>query len=353
MVIERYMDIVSGKSRGLAAPLVRGMLWMLSWPYWLVAATRNAMFDGGLKTIHEVAVPVIAVGNLTTGGTGKTPIVATVVQLLQDIGLTPGIVSRGYHSDESGTNDEKRVLAQLCPAVPHQQNPDRVAAANALIESEGVTVIVLDDAFQHRRIHRQLNIVLIDATNPFGFDHLLPRGLLRESLSGLCRANLVLITRADAVCATALQKIRDTIATHNSSLAERTFPVSFQPTGLLSGWGEQRPLASIANQRVVVATAIGNPAAFVATCETMKADVVATMFFPDHHHYSTADIDRIQQSARTANADTILTTLKDLVKIPQDQSNFQAVQIDTVFESEAHKQQIRHALQTAVQPSDV
>ncbi len=281
---------------------------------------------------------MIAIGNLTTGGTGKTPIVATVVKLLQELGQRPGIVSRGYRADETGENDEKRVLAQLCPDVSHEQNPKRVAAAQKLISNANVTALVLDDAFQHRRIHRDLNIVLIDATNPFGYGHLLPRGLLREPLSGLKRADCVLITRADAVSDAALQRIAATVAKHGPSLGENIFRVSFRPTGLLSHIGTH-PLSDVKNTPVTVMTAIGNPEAFVNTCQRIGADVVASMFFPDHHHYTDADLNSVRQHAEATGAPLILTTLKDLVKIPAANEDIRAVQIETAFESE-HAQRL-------------
>ncbi|MEZ6127839.1 MAG: tetraacyldisaccharide 4'-kinase [Planctomycetaceae bacterium] len=190
---EAFKQLISGQSRGLAACVGRGLLRCLSIPYSMLMQLRNAAFDIGLKATHRVDVPVIAIGNLTTGGTGKTPIVAFLVRQLQELGWRPGIVSRGYRADSSGENDEKRVLAGLCPGVPHEQNPDRIAAARKLLAETDVDVIVLDDALQHRRIHRDLNVVLVDASNPFGYGYELPRGLLRESLSGLKQADLVLI----------------------------------------------------------------------------------------------------------------------------------------------------------------
>ncbi|WP_077026199.1 tetraacyldisaccharide 4'-kinase [Fuerstiella marisgermanici] len=344
---ESFKQLISGKSRGVMASVARGMLHCLSMPYSGVMCLRNAAFDIGLKKDTRVAVPVISIGNLTTGGTGKTPIVATVVKLLQELGQRPGIVSRGYRADASGENDEKRVLAQLCPDVSHEQNPDRVAAAQKLIDTASVTAIVLDDAFQHRRIHRDLNIVLIDATNPFGYGHLLPRGLLREPLSGLKRADVVLITRADSASENTLSEIAATVIEQNPSLAQKIFRVSFRPTGLLSNAGA-RPLSHVEDKPVTVMTAIGNPGAFVNTCRQIGADVVTSMFFPDHHHYTEADLQSARQHAEAAGAPLILTTLKDLVKIPDANDDICAVQIATAFESEKAQQLFRDHLAAAV-----
>lgn len=333
MDVQSYMEIISGKRRGPVGSALRAALKLLSVPYSAVTTLRNFAFQNGLKKVHEVSVPVIAIGNLTTGGTGKTPVVAAIVQMLQQAGRKPGIVSRGYHADDTGENDEKRVLAVLCLGVPHQQDPDRVAAANVLIEQHAVDCIVLDDAFQHRRIARDLNIVLIDATNPFGFGHQLPRGLLRESLAGLKRADLVLVTRSDSVSADELTSIKSEVVRHNPALSDRIVSVCFQSTELLGHGKRRQALESIAGQPVAVMTAIGNPTAFVETCQRLNADIVTTRFFPDHHHFTDEELNRIQEDAQQNGAAVILTTLKDLVKIANSYDNFLAVQISTVFES--------------------
>lgn len=297
---------------------------------------RNAAYDLGLKKVATAEVPVIAIGNLTTGGTGKTPIVAAVVQKLQQVGHRPGIVSRGYRADASGQNDEKRVLAMQCPDVPHEQNGDRIIASKTLIRDHQVTAIVLDDAFQHRRIDRNFNVVLIDATNPFGFGYLLPRGLLRESIGGLRRADFVLITRADAVPSLQLRQIRETCVQHDARLVNRIAEVSFQPTTMISSSGERRPINELSGQPVVVMTAIGNPEAFLTTCEGLELEIVDRRFFPDHHYFSPAEVADVCQRATELNA-TVVTTVKDLVKITDPPERLFAVDIQAQF-SDADEQ---------------
>ncbi|MDG1896772.1 MAG: tetraacyldisaccharide 4'-kinase [Fuerstiella sp.] len=343
-----YRKQISGEASGLLPGIVRLLLRALSAPYGLTILLRNAAFDKGFRRATAVSAPVIAIGNLTTGGTGKTPIVAAVVKSLQEQGLRPGIVSRGYRADNTGENDEKRVLEWLCPNVPHEQNPNRVTASEKLIASERVDVIVLDDAFQHRQIARDLNIVLIDATNPFGYGFQLPRGLLREPASSLSRADMVLITRSDNVSEDALQEIEATVRRHNEKLVDHTYRVSFRPTGLIPGSGDEgRSAEAVKNQPVTVMTAIGNPEAFVATCRQINAKVAATRFFADHHHYTPTDLDEVQQLAESAAAPLILTTLKDLVKIPEGSENIMAVQIETVFASAKNEPMFRDELARA------
>ena len=343
-----YKDQISGASRGILPSILRCGLRVLSAPYSLLMALRNAAFDFGFKETTVVSVPVIAIGNLTTGGTGKTPIVAAVVKALREQGFRPGIVSRGYRADATGQNDEKRVLELLCPNVPHEQNPNRVTASEKLIASEGVNVVVLDDAFQHRRIVRDLNIVLIDATNPFGYGYQLPRGLLREPVSSLSRADVVLITRSDNVSEDVLQEIETTVRRHNSTLVDHTYRVGFRPTGLIAGSGiDAQSIDAVRNQPVTVMTAIGNPEAFVTTCRQIDAEIVATRFFPDHHHYTQEDLNEVRKLAEEAGAPLILTTLKDLVKIPDRYENIFAVEIETVFETADNTPMFRDELARA------
>ena len=196
--VSHWMEIVSGRRQGLVASTSRVGLSLLEPFYAGAMSIRNHLFDRGWRPQTRIPVPVISVGNLTAGGTGKTPTVAWVVRTLQSWGATPAIISRGY-GGQGGTNDEKRVLDQLLPGVLHRLNPDRVAAALELTsatDSSRPSVLVLDDAFQHRRIARDFDLVLVDCLNPWGFGHLFPRGLLRESLRSLQRASCVLLTRS-------------------------------------------------------------------------------------------------------------------------------------------------------------
>lgn len=306
-------------------------------------AVRNAAYEFRWRETAKVEVPVISIGNLTTGGTGKTPIVAAVVKMLQDIDQRPGIVSRGYKADSSGENDEKRVLNLKCPGVPHRQNPDRIVASLELLSEQDVSAIVLDDGFQHRRIHRDLDIVLIDATNPFGFDHLLPRGLLRESLAGLRRADFVLITRANQTSPERLDEIREKCVRSNPRLEDRMADVSFEPSHLIDGASHQQPVSEIHASPVFVMTGIGNPDAFVQTCRELGPQIVGTRFFPDHHHFTSAEVNSVAAEAAALDA-RILTTVKDLVKIANPPAGLLAVDIEARFCSDDDQNVLRELL---------
>ncbi len=222
----RYFQIISGTKQGIPAALARLGLASLAVPYGLIMALRNRAYDFGELKTHRVSVPVVSLGNLTTGGTGKTPIAAELANQLLQAGLKPAIVSRGYRADASGKNDEARVLEILVPQAIQILNRDRVAGAEQVIDA-GANVILLDDGYQHRQLHRDFNLLLIDALNPFGYGRLLPRGLLRESLVGARRADLVLLTRADLVTSEQLSEINAQLKQIGCFLVVRTVSISF------------------------------------------------------------------------------------------------------------------------------
>ncbi|MEM0927420.1 MAG: tetraacyldisaccharide 4'-kinase, partial [Planctomycetota bacterium] len=205
-----FLRIIDGSDRRIAASVIRIGLWAASFPYRFAIGLRNRSFDRGTN-VSRVDVPVISVGNLTTGGTGKTPVVAFLAKWFRDRGVRVAIVSRGYGRGDADENDEALELHQRLPDVPHLQDPDRVQSARIAIEELGTQLILMDDGFQHRRLDRDLDIVLIDATCPFGHGYLLPRGLLREPTSSLARADAVLLTRSDLVEQRCLSEIEKTV----------------------------------------------------------------------------------------------------------------------------------------------
>ena len=327
----KFRSVISGRSCGLLATALRCGLMLLTIPYGLIVRTRNVLYDAGWKQIFRPDIPIISVGNITTGGTGKTPVVALVVQALLASGRRPAIVSRGYRSDSGGTNDELKVLEQLCPGVPHLQNADRSASVRRLIHDNAADVIVMDDGMQHRRLHRTLNIVLLDATNPFGYGYLLPRGLLREPLSSLRRADLILLTRCDLVDERQIAQLRQTVVHHASGLQNRIYSVRFAPADLLSITGQRYPLTDQQKNGRTAAflmSGIGNPDGFEQTCRNAGFQVNGCRWFPDHHHYSAADVRDVVQAAIQAGTSIILTTQKDLVKLTELDVAHQQTRLD-------------------------
>jgi tetraacyldisaccharide 4'-kinase len=306
-------DLLSGTKRGLPAALARTALRVAAAFYGLGVRSRNWAFDRGWKKTERAAIPVVSLGNLTTGGTGKTPFAAFIARWFRQRGVRVSFLSRGYGAGEEGTNDEALVLDALCPDVPHLQNPDRVAAARVAHEELDSQLIILDDGFQHRRLARDLDIVLIDATNPWGFGHLLPRGLLREPLSGLKRAGLVIITRVDQVPREQVEAIhREVTRIHPPcAIAEATFP----PARLIGSAGTTAALESLSGHPVAAFCGIGNPAAFRASLEKLGCRVADVRFFPDHYNYTRTDVEDLEQWSRTLPVDAVVCTQKDLVKI--------------------------------------
>lgn len=316
---------------------------MLEPVYRVAIAQRNAGFDWGIRKPQRVNAPVVSVGNLTTGGTGKTPVVALIVQILQQQGRIPGIISRGYRSVDGQANDEKRVLERLCPGVPHEQNSSRYTAARKLISTTDIDTIVMDDGYQHRQLQRELDIVLTDATNPFGYDHLLPRGLLREPLTALKRADVVLITRSDMVAESELAAIEQRIQKIVPKLADRIGRVEFRPSGLIDGHGRRYTVEELGDQPVMLVSGIGNPEAFAGTCRNAGLRVEATQWFPDHHHYTNEDLTEIAKQAASRGINRVIMTVKDLVKIPAE-SSFLALEIAAVFPDPRHKKLLESLL---------
>lgn len=312
-----FREISSGQRQGLAASFARGVLRIAEIPYSLAVGWRNRRYDRRSHLIHHVSVPVISVGNLTTGGTGKTPMVEWLARWYATRGVRVAFVSRGYGTKADTKNDEALELAQKLPDVPHVQNRDRVAAARTAIEQFHAQLIVVDDGFQHRRLHRDLDIVLIDALEPFGYGHLLPRGMLREPIDSLGRAHVVVLSRADLIDAQSRASIQETIRPHapNATWIE----VAHTASHLVFSTGETSPLDSLDGQRVAAFCGIGNPTGFRRTLERLDCTIADWREFPDHHSYSEADCTSLAAWCESLRPiATVLCTLKDLVKINRD-----------------------------------
>jgi tetraacyldisaccharide 4'-kinase len=263
-----------------------------------------------------VGVPVVSVGNLTLGGTGKTPLVRWIGRWFQDRGVRVAIVSRGYGATAGRPNDEALELKRSLPQVPHLQNPDRVAAARSAIEKCQSQLIVLDDGFQHRRLARDLDIVLLDALEPFGFGHVFPRGTLREPAGGLRRAQLVILSRADHLDRAGRAALWKTIDQYAPQAVGAE--VIHAPRRLISAAGAEVPLAGMRGQAVAGFCGLGNPAGFRHTLESCGCRVVGFREFADHHQYTPADLEGLAAWASGLGASAVLCTGKDLVKLSVD-----------------------------------
>ncbi|MEX0744639.1 MAG: tetraacyldisaccharide 4'-kinase [Phycisphaeraceae bacterium] len=333
----RLHALLSGDDRSLSSQAARLGLRLAEPAYRLAVHARNKSFDLGLRTPARLGRPTVSVGNLTTGGTGKTPMVIELVRRLTARGRRPAVLLRGYGDDEvielrqslravAAVGDDAAAAAADVPVEP---DGDRAAAARRVLGREpGIDCFVLDDAFQRRQVHRDIDLVLIDATQPFGYGHLLPRGLLREPLASLRRAHGVIITRADQVDPEALGELDDRI----TRLAGRPAlaHAAHAWTSLLSADDSPAPLEALRPLKVLGACGIGNPASFAYRLAEHAGSLALTADGPtvvarsgpmagvvvrrDHHAYRHEELVNVLREAERRGADAVVTTEKDWVK---------------------------------------
>jgi len=294
--------------------LRNALLRPLALPYELVIRLRSQAYDLGLLSQRRLAGVVISVGNLTVGGTGKTPMVQWIAERLLAEGKRVGILTRGYRGKVSAaqsqpgapntTSDEVQLLqSRLAGEVVFGVGANRFLRGSELAAGN-VSYFILDDGFQHRQLARDVDIVLIDATNPFGGGHLLPAGRLREPRSALARADILVITRGDHSPAI------EAAVRHDSKA-----PIFYAKPHLDSvhqcADGSAADLAFLRNERVFAFCGIGNPPAFLSDLREWTFQIAAHRFFPDHHLYTQRDVLLIESQAKQAGATVLLCTEKD------------------------------------------
>jgi tetraacyldisaccharide 4'-kinase len=285
------------------------------------------------------------VGNITAGGTGKTPLVVWLYNTInhkskiknQKCGCA--ILTRGYKTHlakrknwipafagmtgrdtqyalRNAETDEPAILAECCPQAKVIVNPDRVAGANEAITKFDAKVLVMDDGFQHRRLHRDLDIVTIDATCPFGYGRMLPAGLLREPITAIKRADAVVITRCDQINETKLRELEEKLREVNPNIViTRSI---HRPVCAKLGDGKEIGVEQLKGRKIFAFCGIGNPQSFFGTIKSIGAELVGSKIYDDHHHYTDNDTSEIYEQAGAAKAELILTTQKDWSKIIGD-----------------------------------
>ena len=308
-----FRELVSGRRRGPRAALARAVLRTLEFPYTAAVRLRNWRYETGKAKAHSASVPVISVGNITLGGTGKTPTVEWLARWFAERGVRVGLVSRGYGSPSGQPNDEALELAQKLPGVPHVLDPDRVRGARRAIDEFGCQLVLLDDGFQHRRLARDFDLVLIDALEPFGFEHVFPRGTLREPLSGWSRADALVLTRAELVDAPRRAEIRDRAL----AIAPRAIwlEATHAPRVLRTVRGDEQPLESVLDKRVAAFCGVGNPESFRRALVDRGYELVGMRTFADHFAYPRHELDQLARWVGELEAGAAICTHKDLVKI--------------------------------------
>jgi len=312
-----FVRALYGSATGLAPAFFRLLMVPAAAVYGTVTWLRRRFYRRGVLPVGRLGVPVVSVGNLTSGGTGKTPVVEWVVRWLLRNGGKPAVLSRGYGgtvtSAAPGKNDEALMLARSLPGVPHYPDPDRLRAGRSAVAA-GADCLVLDDGFQHLRVHRDVNLALIDALDPFGGGWVLPAGTLRESVSCLREADAVILTRVDTVSESELGRLRERL--HRLAPQVVLCETTHRPTHLVTvGSTETEPPERIAGRKVFLFCGIGNPRGFLRTVERLAAEPVAVHFLPDHFSYRREDLARIAEDCTRAGAEVALTTEKDAVKI--------------------------------------
>ncbi|MEI8195373.1 MAG: tetraacyldisaccharide 4'-kinase, partial [Phycisphaerae bacterium] len=331
-----YYSIITGQRAGAIPAILRAIFAVLSVGYTGIVQWRNFFYDRGIFKTVKLPVPVISVGNITTGGTGKTPTVIMVVKELQRLGMRPAVLTRGYGAGKNpdgspATPDEVAVIQRECMdatgnTVPVVVNPHRVNGGREAIARFGANVLVMDDGFQHRRLYRDLNIVLVDATAPLGVPGVLPRGSWREPPRSLARANIIMVTRCEQVSRELADYAANLLTqwvTPRDIYQQRTevlglFDSAGQPVILppatpadpaTSGNGSSGP-------QVLAFAGIGNPESFVHTLRSLNLHVSAACWFDDHHLYRPeTDFTQLRQLTAERNPSAWVTTLKDLVKL--------------------------------------
>lgn len=325
--------LITTKQSGVIPIILRPPLIPLSWLYGVVIWIRNYCFTSGIFKLKRLPCTVISVGNIVAGGTGKTPAVAAIAKLLQNKDLQVAILLRGYKRrrseqitvvsdgenrlcsrEESG--DEADMLARQLPNIPIIVGKQRYLTGKAAIECFKSDVLILDDGFQHRQLARNVNILTIDATQPFGTGALLPIGTLREPTTAIQRADIIFLTRTDAVDINIADlKVPLNRLAPNTPILESIH----QPTSLY--WLNQTdkhvtmPIEDITGKRLLAVCGIGNPDAFVATLQKYNPEVVELFAFPDHHVYTESDLLQIQHQMQQCEAEWIVTTQKDEQKL--------------------------------------
>ena len=255
---------------------------------------------------------MVSVGNITLGGTGKTPMVEWIARWYRHRGVRVTLISRGY-GHAGGINDEGLVLEENLPDVPHLQDPDRVKLASIAITELEAELIILDDGFQHRRLARDLDLVMLDALDPFGLGRLFPRGLMREPIRSLRRASAVVLSRADLLEPSQRELIRRRV--RRTAPALPFIEARHAPIDLIDGEGQTYPLDELAGKEVAAFCGIGNPEGFRRTLLPLCRHVIDLKVFPDHHLYGAGDVRSLADWAGRMGANLALTTQKDLVKL--------------------------------------
>jgi len=331
------VDVILERRVGKRAGLLRILLRGLSFLYLAIVSLRIQLYGSNMMRPHQLGCPVVSIGNLTVGGTGKTPVVEKLARELSLRGRKVAILSRGYKStrrripgndpspvrvvseggallfDSKNAGDEPFMLAKNLRGVAVVVDKDRVECGRHAISQLGSDLLILDDGLQYLRLHRRFDLVLIDREAPFGNEYILPRGTLREPPHHLRRATHILVTKSDG---SDLSELHQRIRRYNRTapiIECRHRPVELQDFST----GEQLPLASLQGLRAGSLSAIASPESFEQGLRRLGVSLELTQSFADHHRYSKRELDRFIKRCTRRGVSCILTTEKDAVRMPR------------------------------------
>lgn len=331
--LENYLkELVDGKRNKLLDKLLLLILNFLEQVYKLLLFFRKILYSSGLIKKTKLEPVLISIGNITAGGTGKTPVVKYLAGGLNNKGINTAVVSRGYGSETEGpllvsdgcvetasyeeAGDEALMLSRLMEGFPVAIGKKRAAAGRLVQERFKPDLILLDDAFQHWQLARDIDIVVIDGLNPFANRHLLPRGYLREPLTALNRGDIFIITRADLIAESQLQKIKEEISKYNKT--PLIYTAVYKSVYLrfldIAGKSSVEPVVSHTARKILAFSGLGNPASFYQTLNKNGFNVAEMIEYPDHYRYQEDDFDYIGRKASEEGIKLVLTTEKDAVK---------------------------------------
>lgn len=313
-----YLSVINGTRSTWDAVIFAAILRVVSWGYAAAVMAMRWGYQSGLLRSYDLGRPVISVGNLSWGGTGKTPVVTWIVKHCLDRGVNPVILTRGYMpqrpADAPLESDEADLLRDIFHgAVPVIAQKDRVQAALRVPADYVHHLFILDDGFQHWRVRRDLNIVVIDAMNPFGNRALIPRGILREPLRALRHADMIVLTRTD-FGRNHLSGIRRILKRWACGVP--VIQTIHAPSGCYNlRTGEPRDLSSLMTQEAWLISGIGNPQGFEQTARELGVAVAGHWVFEDHHVYQDSDFDEIHRELLARDVPCLITTAKDAIKL--------------------------------------
>ncbi len=309
-----FERVVSGDKKGVFVSLALTVLTLLCALYFVVHSLRVLAYKLHLRRVRNLPRKVVSVGNITLGGTGKTPFIEFLARLLRKRKFRPVVLSRGYGSVNSAPSDEAMVLEENLPKVPHYSNPCRYRAGIEAIEKDNPDVFLLDDGFQHWQLARDLDIVLVDALNPFGYGRLFPRGMLREPLRALRRADVFVVTHSNQVTKEIIERLREFLQRLNpDALPVLTY---HDVRGLRNARTEKRfDTDFLKDKKVLGFCGIGNPRAFHGILMHLKAQVADFHVFRDHFRYGPQIVELMVRQAKLLACEALVTTQKDAVKL--------------------------------------